>query len=398
MEILHTISASVRPLSNYCDDTVISSQQKRSFSLMWILKQVTIQYQKTAFKIGTIFAILTVAVCTLARSNTFIISTDISDNHSESTISVQDILKKLVPAVDNSSDKTEAPESSSHALQDSTNKTQNFTNTKYIQNASKSTNLNEVQTSELSKSRLNGNNTSIPGQNFTNRKSILKQNTSGNVQQFSKSRKQLQREVAVAVERERQLVKQLTTPQPDDMEVMQKQLNFIQCLLFYIEKEKMESAKLHLWKVYLALKSIPHNIATSTERRIMLVTELLTGWDVRDLTISEHITNELANTIVNIQHLKNLLSITDVNLMRVAQYGYNFNNQLALKQVVTNYKSENALLRLNHELYMLQPRVAPNSTNIVVPLLYYPLLQKYVSLLVDMFSARTACLKVCNFV
>ena len=374
---------------------------------MWIpmkyLKRITIQHQKTAFKIGTIFAILMVAVCTLERPNTgmFIIS---SDNQSEFTFGMQNILKKLVPAVDNSSDKTETAESPAHgntALQDGTSKTQNFTNTKNIQNASKTVNLNEVQASELTKSRRNGNNTSytsIPGQKFTNRKSILMQNTSGNVRRLSKSRKQFQREVAVAVKREQQLAKQLTTPQSDDMEVMQKQLNFIQCLLFYIEKEKMESAKLDLWRVYLTLKSIPHNITTSTERRIMLVTEALTGWDIKDLRISEHITNELTNTIVNIQHLKNLLSITDVNLMRVAQYGCNFNNQLALKQVVTNYESENALLRLNHELYMLRPRVAPNSTNIVAPLLYYPLLQKYVSLLVDMFSARTACLKVCNFV
>ena len=372
---------------------------------MKYLKRITIRHQKTAFKIGSIFAILMVAVCILMKSDTdtFIISTDISDNLSLSTISVQDVLKKLVPNVDNSSDITGATESPSRgntALHDSVSKTQNFTNTKHIQNASKSTSLNEVQTDELTKSQLNGNNTpytSVTGQKFSNR-SVLMQNTSEEVKQLSKSRKQLQHEVAMAGEREQHLTNVLPPPQPDDMEVMQKQLNFTQCLLFYIEKEKMDYAKLDLWRVFITLKSIPHNITTFTERRIMSVTEALTGWDIRDLTISEQITNELANTIVAKQDLKNLLFITDVNIMRIAQYGCKFNNQLTLKQVVKNYESENALLRLKHELYILRPRVAPNSTNIVVELLYYPLLQRHVSLLVDMFSARTACLKVCNVV
>ena len=373
---------------------------------MWIhiplkyLKRITIQHQKTAFKIGTIFAILTVAVCILEKSNTFVINTEIlADNTSEleSTSSVQDILKQHVPAVDNCSDKTDAAESSlqgNTALHDSTSKTQNFTDTKNIQNTTENTVVktlnNKTHTDEQFKSQptINTSHTLVTSEILNNKRSMLMQNTSKSDQQS---------EYQVTAEREQHLSKQLTMSQPDDMEVMQKQLNLTHCLLFYIEKEKMEYAKLDLWRVYVTLKSIPSNITTSTERRIMSVTKALTDWNIEDLTISKQIADELASTIGTIQQLKNLLSITDVNIMRVVQYGCKFHDQLTLKQVVTNYESENALLRLQHELYILRPKVV-SSSNVVVPLLYYPLLQRYVSLLVDMFSAGTACLKVCNFV
>ena len=374
---------------------------------MWIhiplkyLKRITIRHQKIAFKIGTIFAILTVAVCTLEKSNTFVINTETSaDNTSEleSTSSVHEILKQLVPAVDNCSDKTDATESRSFqgntALHDSTSKTQNFTDTKNIQNTTENTvvkNLNnKTHTDEQFKSQPTNNtsHTLVTSEILNNKRSMLMQNTSKSDQQS---------EYQVTAEREQHLTKQLTMSQPDDMQVMQKQLNLTHCLLFYIEKEKMEYAKSDLWRVYVVLKSIPPNITTFTERRIMSVTKALTDWNIEDLTISKQLADELASTIETIRQLKNLLSITDVNIMRVVQYGCKFHDQLTLKQVVTNYESENALLRLQHELYVLRPKVV-SSSNVVVPLLYYPLLQRYVSLLVDMFSAGTACLEVCNFV
>ena len=361
---------------------------------MWYIKRITIRHQKTAFKIGTIFAILMVAICILGRSDTFIINTEISanDNKSEleSTSSAHDnILKKLIPAVENCDDKSDATESSfqgNSTLHDSTSKIQNLTDAVTNMN-------NKAHTDENIKSRSTDNSTShtsATSHTFSNKSSTLMQNTSRKAEKQSEHK--------VTTERKQLITKHLPTSQPDDMEVMQKQLNLTHCLFFYVEKEKMEYAKLDLWRVYVALKNIPPNVTTTTEKRIMFVTETLTDWNIEDLTISKQLMNELASTTGAIQQLKNLLSITDVKIMRLAQYGCEINQQLMLKQVMTNYESENALLRLKHELYILRPRVTTSSnTNVVVPLLYYPLLQRYVSLLVDTFSAKNDCLKSMQF-
>ena len=318
-----------------------------------------------------------VAVCTQNRSNTFIVNDAYSSIDNKSQLSsVRDIMRKLVPPVDNCNDKTNTTESShqgntvSHETMSTVN---NFTDTMRIQNVLKGsmvTNLNdEAYTTMHVKSQLTRNYTSLRKY----KRSMLMQNTSRN-----------------APESEDKYL--LTTSQPNDMEIMQRQLNLTQCLLFYVEKEKTEYAEMDLWRIYTALRTIPPNVTTVTEKYIISVTESLTGWNNNDSTINEQIANKLASTINTVQQMKNFLSVTDVNVMRTVQYGYKFDDQLLLKQLLNNYKSENALLHLKYELQIRRPTVSPTSD--IAELVYYPLLQRYVSLLVDTSSARTACLQV----
>lgn len=193
----------------------------------------------------------------------------------------------------------------------------------------------------------------------------------------------------------------LTNSITKDFEIMQKQLNLTYCLIFYIEKEKMEYAKLELWGVYVTLKTA-NTTVTATEIYITTIIETLTGWTTEDIAKNQQITqikNELANTIKLAQQMKDFLSITDINTMRIYQNGYKLSDQFLSQQLLKNYESETNLLNLKHQLYIQRPTVAPNSnmSDVLDSLIYYPALQRYVTLLVDTLSAKNTCLKVESF-
>ena len=250
------------------------------------MKRFTVRHQKTAFKIGTIIALLVVALCILLRSNTLIINNEISaDNISESLL-MSGTRHTTHKFVSNCSDKVDVVTDSS--VKDDTtlhkDATQNFMST----NDSQSANLNKAHNSEKAESRPNNNSTShklVTSQKSSNERSITIQNTS---------------EYAVAPEVSVGRVyhlKNLTTAPPNDKKVMQKQLNMTHCLLYYIEKEKLEYAELDLWRVYIALNAIPPNVTTTTETHLLSVIEGLTAWNIADLTIRNSIARQVLNKL-----------------------------------------------------------------------------------------------------
>ena len=369
---------------------------------MWLpikyLKRFTVRHQKTAYKIGTIVALLVVAFCILIRPNTLIVNNERSEWLSMS--SIYDNMKKFV------SDKANGTKCSFQgdiALRIGT--AQNIINTDNSEQTLIGTNLNQAHITKHTESLTTNNDTHytlVTSPKSSNKRSIIMQNTSEYAVAHQKKvhQKQSKRQAAIGKKRHQ------TMTQLNDMEVMQKQLNMTHCLLYFIEKEKMEYAELDLWRVYIAFYAIP---PTATKRRILSVMERLIDCNIdltlskqftnKDLTISRIIENKLASTKQAIDNLKNLLTMTDVTMMRKAQYSCKLDHHVMLEQLVNNYETENKLLNLKHELYAYRPRVEFNSnTSVFVPFLYYPVLERYVSLAVDTFSAKKTCLKVCNLV
>ena len=356
---------------------------------MMLLQRFTIKHQKTVFKMATIFAILILALCILegpSNTNTFIITSLFgNDSILESKHDVTSshiVMNKLAPAVDNVKNATvialqhsNITATQSLVSKEDTSKSITLTNPDKKSYKNKQTN-NHARTQPSNKSHA-----LVTSQELNNRRVTLTTNTS-----------------KTTIKGEKSLTKYLTTSKPDDLEVMQKQLYLMECLLFYIEKEKVEIAELDLWRAYVALKKTS-STGTAIEKHMILLIEDSTGWTTDDLTVKHQIEHKLSNTIQSARQMKKILSITNITAMRVTQQAYKFEEQLLLKEMVVNYQTENALLRLKHKLYVRQPTVSPNAHTgeILVTLIYYPLLQKYVSLLVDTFAAKNACLKAYSF-
>ena len=355
---------------------------------------------------GTI-AVLVVAVCTLQRStttNTFLINVDTSKLGSKyDPISIHPILRILLPEVDDS--KTETTKNSSLSntilttLPTSPSKKSSQSILKEVSNKTHNS-------EDTPKKQPATNNTSyafVTSQKFTN-KSMLKHNTSKalvppethHTTNFSKDQG--------IPEEKPSVTEYLTNSNSDDFEIMQKQLNLTYCLIFYIEKEKMEYAKLDLWGVYVTLKTAPlvNTTVTATEKYITTIIETVTGWTIEDVTKNQQITqitDELTNTVKLVQQMKDFLSITNINTMRIYQNGYKVSERFLSQQLLKNYESETTLLNLQHQLYIERPTGAPHSdmSDALDTLIYYPLLQRYVSLLVDTLSAKNTCLIVESF-
>ena len=358
--------------------------------------------------------LLLVTVCILQRSTTtIVINAEISDNDNKTSKlkskydaeNEQAILRIHVPGVQDS--KTDTTKSSSHEHSHTALTTaQTFPTMKSPHDTLQKVYNKTHNSEDTPKKQATSNNTSHPTehQKYTNRtihmqitpKITISPKTQNTTPNHSK---------VYRTSEEKQLVtKYLANSNNDDLEIMQKQLNLTYCLIFYIEKEKMEHAKLDLWAVYVTLKTATNTTITATEKYIMTVTESLTGWTTADATLNQQsvrdlITDELANTIELVQQMKDFLSITNINTMRVYQNSLKLNDQFLLKQQLKNYESETTLLNLKYQLYIKGPTVAPNSSksDVLDTLIYYPLLQRYVSLLVDTLSAKNTCLKVNSY-
>ena len=340
-------------------------------------------------------AILVVALCTLQRSttiNTIVIGADISDDNNKTSkleykhdiTTLQAILKVLAPI---SGTTKNSPHSNTVLTTAPT-----YPSEKSTQNILKHVNNKTHDNSEdATKKQAANNNIShalFASQKFTN-KSMVMQTTSKTPETHHTTINHY-RDQGIT-EGKQSATEHLTNSNTKDFEIMQKQLNLTYCLIFYIEKEKMEYAKLDLWGVYVILKTatntksistLANTTVTATEVYITKIIETLTGWKTEDITKNQQITqikNELEKTMKLVQQMKDFLSLTDVNTMRIYQNGYKLSDQFLSQQLLKNYESETTLLNLKHQLYIERPTVAPNNnmSDVLDSLIYYPLLQKY---------------------
>jgi len=177
----------------------------------------------------------------------------------------------------------------------------------------------------------------------------------------------------------------------DSVQVMQKQLNLTHCLYYQIENEKMVYALFDLWKVYLAL----HNIwfPTAFEKYLTRAIEGVTHWSYQNLTLHNHIKDDLVKATTDLITMKIVLGVTNVTLMNMIQKILRVTEKVLLEQLMAGAKVKDLVVGVQKTIHSQIPAYH-KSGGFHARYIYYPSLERYLSSVTITMNARDVCYKV----
>ena len=189
------------------------------------------------------------------------------------------------------------------------------------------------------------------------------------------------------------LVFNLSHVKPDDdldsVQVMQKHLNLTQCLIYQIENEKMAYALFDLWKVYLAL----HNIwfPTKFEKYLITAIEGVNHWSFKDLTLNNHIKEDLVKATNNLVTMKIVLAVTNITQMSMIQKVLKITD--LAEQLTAGTKVIDITEGIHRDINSRKPAYQERA-DFHAKHIYYPALERYLNSVIFTMNARAVCFKV----
>ena len=176
----------------------------------------------------------------------------------------------------------------------------------------------------------------------------------------------------------------------DSVQVMQKQLNLTHCLVYQIENDKIMYALFDLWKVYLAL----HNIwfPTAVERFLTTAIEGVTHWSFQNLTLHNHIKEDLVKATTELLAMKIVLGVTNVTLMNMIQKVLKVTDKVLLDQLLAGSKVKSIVVGIQETIQSQRPAYHEGG-DFHARNIYYPSLERYLTSVIITMNTRDICYK-----